>query len=336
MNYKDLFKKYWFVGLIGIVLIVFIGIYAVDAYNNRELTVSSKQVDGKYVVYSVDGDNVYADDFYNSLFTSNGLNCEFIQFEREIFNKAYETTEEMSTLASNYASYMFQQYGEEYISDQLKQMGYIDGTSDLIQYYIDSQKSELLVADYIKANKDDVFTSYAQDNSPRMIYHILVKVADISSETAEDGSTVYTANPTAEEQEKLNKILEALKTKAFEEVAKEYSDDTSGQQGGMIGVISNANASNYYPIFSETSLTLSDDEVSEVITSQAGYHIIWNAGSSLDILLLDSNFIYDLQDSMPALNIKAIMAKANELGYEIVDKDLLAMVNAQLESEVNE
>ena len=49
MDAKELLKKYWFIGVIGIALLVFIGVYAADAYKNREITVNTKQVDGKYV-----------------------------------------------------------------------------------------------------------------------------------------------------------------------------------------------------------------------------------------------------------------------------------------------
>lgn len=332
MDYKELLKKYWFVGLIAIVLIAFVGIYSVDAYKNRELTVSSKQVDGQYAVYSVDGEYVFADDFYDSLYTTSGLNCEFIQFQRVILGKAYETTEDMESIASNYAAYMIQTYGEEYIETSLQQMGYTNGSSDLTNYYVDSQKRNLLISDYVKANEERILTPYVEENDPRMIYHILIMVDDITSEVGEDGSTVYTANPTDEEKAKLTEVLEALKTKSFQEVAQQYSDDSSSQQGGLIGVISKANSSNYYPIFSETSLALDNDAVSDVITSQAGYHIIWNAGNSTDTLLEDTNFLAELENSNTSIGIEAVMSKADELGYEIVDEQLLAMVNAQLES----
>ena len=61
MDYKELLKKYWFVGVVAIVLLVFVGVYAADAYKNRELTVTAKDVDGKSAVYSVDGEYVLFD-----------------------------------------------------------------------------------------------------------------------------------------------------------------------------------------------------------------------------------------------------------------------------------
>lgn len=332
MDYKELLKKYWFVCVVGIALIAFVGVYAADAYNHRELTVGNKQIDGKYVVYSVDGENVFADDFYDSLYTQTGLSSEFTAYQRAILNSAYETTEDMETLAANYSSYYYQQYGEEYLISQLQSMGYVNGSQDLNNYFIDTQKSELLVKDYLKANETEILTPFIQENDPRVIYHILVKVADIETITDEDGKQTYKANPTEEETKKLNDILEALKTTPFQEVAMQYSDDTSGQAGGYIGCISNLNGSNYYPVFTEASMKLKNDEVSDVVTSSAGYHIIWNAGNSVDTLLNDSEFITELQNLYPTIQIKAVTEKATELGFEIVDQKLQSLIDAQLES----
>jgi len=332
MNFKELLKKYWFVALLGVVLAVFIGVYTSDSYKNKELTVASKQVDGKYVVYSVDGENVFADDFFNSLYTENGLGCTFMAYQRQILSKAYETSEDMSNVASNYAAYIYQQYGEEYINSQLTALGYTEGSDDLINYYIDSQKSDKLVSEYLKAHVDDTVTDYIEENDPRIIYHILIKVADITAEQDADGNNVYTANPTEEETAKLNSVLEALKTKSFQEVAAEYSDDSSATSGGYIGCISNANGANYYPIFTKTSMALGDNEVSKPVVSSAGYHIIWNAGNSIDTLTSDSSFVSEIQGIDQLLSLKAIVSKADELGFEIVDEDLADMINAQLES----
>lgn len=331
MDYKELLKKYWFVGVVAVVLLVFVGVYAADAYKNRELTVAAKDVDGKSAVYSVDGEYVFADDFYNSLYNQSGLNAEFIAYQRAVFSKAYETTDDMNTIASNYASYMYQQYGKEYVDSQLAAMGYVNGSDDLINYYIDAQKRDLLVKDYCLANVDQIVTPYIEENDPRVIYHILVKVEDVTSSTDADGNTVYTANPTQEETNKLNGALEALKTKSFQDVASEYSDDSSATYGGYIGLI-DKNTTQYVQEFKDASMALKADEVSEPVLSQYGYHIIWNAGQSVDTLLNEPDFLSQLETINPTIAIKAITEKAEALGFEIVDENLKTFINAQLES----
>ena len=331
MDYKELLKKYWFVGVVAIALLVFIGVYAADAYKNRELTVGAKTVDGKSAVYSVDGDYVFADDFFDSLYKQSGLTSEFVAFQRAVFSKAYKTTDDMNTVASNYAAYMYQQYGEEYINSQLAAMGYVNGSNDLIDYYIDAQKRDMLVTDFCKANEAEYVTPYIEENDPRIIYHILVKIADVSSSEDADGNTVYTANPTQEETDKLNTILEELKTKSFQEVAASYSDDSSASNGGYIGLVGNA-TTQYVQEFKDASMALEADQVSEPVLTQYGYHIIWNAGESIDALFTDGGLLSEIESANPTVTIKAIMEKANELGFEIVDKNLNSFINAQLES----
>lgn len=336
MKFSEILKKYWFVGVIGILLIVFIGIYGADAYKNREIVVSNKEVDGKYVVYSVDGKDIIADDFYNTLYDKNGLSCAFVQFQRAVLDNAIETTDDMKEIATNYAAYIYQTYGEDYVLDQLQQMGYVNGTDDLIQYYIDSQKQTMLVNEYLTANSDTYLKPFIEENDPRVIYHILVKVADITETKDADGNSVFTANPTTEEKVKLDAVLKGLETKSFEDVAVELSDDSSGKNGGYIGYIGNDNYNNYYQIFSKTAMQLKNDEVSDVITSQAGYHILWNAGNSIDVLLQDSNFMQTITEKYPNLTIKAVMEKADLTGFEIVDSSLKELIQSQLESEVNQ
>ncbi len=331
MNTKELLKKYWFVGVIGIALIVFIGIYAVDEYKNREILVNNKQVDGKYVAYSVDGEDVLADDLYDTLYELNGLSQAVIAYERAIFDAGYETTEEMKTNATNSAATILSRYSQDYVLESLKSMGYTGGMDDLVQYYIDSQKQELLVSEYIMANQDKYLTDSIGTNG-RLIYHILVK-CDTTEITDADGNVIgYEANPTDEQKEKLNKIQEALKDEnnTFEYVAYSNSDDGSASNGGYIGMINEENRGNYDKFFAEAAMNLKEGEVSDVVVSQFGYHIIKNMAQTPEKLLEDYYYLSEIQNNNPTLAVKAIVEKGNELGFEIVDEELKAQIDAQI------
>lgn len=330
MEMKELIKKYWFVVIIGIALIIFVGVYISDLEKNKEYRVSDKIVDGKYVAFTVGDADVYADDLYTKLYENNGRNNAITTFRREILKKAYETTNEMLDKASGYAAGAIQQYGQDYVINAIKQNGYVNGVDDLTQYFIDIEKTNKLMKDYILEHNEYI-DPYIEKNDPRVIYHILVKIADITSETDENGNEIYTANPTEEEKEKLDTILEALKTKDFEEVAKEYSDDGSSTKGGYIGVISKANESSYYPVFSKKSLELKNDEVSEVITSEAGYHIIWNKGNDKDSLLSDENFLNEIENSKPTVVVNSLLDTAKKFNIEIYDEDMKKLFEESLE-----
>lgn len=331
MDFKELLKKYWFVVIVAIALVAFIGVYATDSIKNREKIVKSKQVDGKYVVYSIDGVDVFADDFFDTLYSQkNGMTNTFKQFERKVVNEAYKTDNELADLASAYASGAYQYYGEDYISNILKNSGYTGGVEALQDYYLDMLKAEMLFTDYLKLDTS-IFNSYVELEAPRMVKHILIMVKDITS-TDENGETIYTANPSEEEQAKLNSVLEALKTKDFEEVQEEFNEDSANDAF----YLTSSNSSQYYPIFSKTGLALNDNEVSEVVTSKAGYHIIKNMGSDIDTLINSEDFLAGIQNVYPTSYLQAILKKADELGFKIVDEGFQNMIDLQLESEVSE
>lgn len=334
MDKKELFKKYWFIGVVAIALLVFVGIYAADAYKNREIVVNNKQTDGKYVAYSLDGEDVYADDLYASLYESSGLSQAVVAFERAIFNEGYETTDEMKTNASNSAASILSRYSEDYVLESLKAMGYTNGIDDLSQYYIDAQKQEKLIKDYVSANTDTYLKDSIGTNG-RLIYHILV-MCDTTPVTDENNNVIgYEANPTDEQKEKLAQIQEALadENNTFEYVAYMYSDDSSKSNGGYIGVINEENKGNYDMVFANTSLQLNEGEVSEPIVSQFGYHIIKNVATTNEAFLNDYYFLSSLESTYPDMAIKAIMEKGKELGFEIKNEDLKAQIEAQLEEE---
>ncbi len=332
MDKKELLKKYWFVGVIGIALLVFVGIYAADAYKNREIIVSNKQIDNKYVAYTVDGEPVYADDLYASLYETGGLGQTVVAYERAVLNTAYETTEEMETTAANSAASILSRYSEEYVLESLSSMGYTGGVDDIKQYYIDAQKQELMVQEYV-TNNVDTYLKPLLGTDGRLIYHILV-MCDTTPVTDEDGNVIgYEANPTDEQKEKLAQIQDALNTadSSFEYVAYLYSEDGSSSNGGYIGVINEENRNNYDMVFANKSMELAEGEISEPIVSQFGYHIIKNAAVSNEAFLKDYYFLSELEKNYPTLAIKAIMEKGAELGFEIKDEDLKAQIEAQLE-----
>ena len=50
MDTKDIIKKYWFVALVGILLVVFIVFYCVDLNSKKEVKVDTLTKDGQSVI----------------------------------------------------------------------------------------------------------------------------------------------------------------------------------------------------------------------------------------------------------------------------------------------
>ena len=127
METKELIKKYWFVAVLALVLLVFIGMYSYETYQNREIKVSNKVVDGKYVAYSIDGNDYYADDLYDTLYETSGESQALSYFQRKVLEQAYETTDDMKSYASVQATNIISSYSESYLDSYLKSRGYENG-----------------------------------------------------------------------------------------------------------------------------------------------------------------------------------------------------------------
>ncbi len=332
MDFKDILKKYWFLGLVTIALLVYGIVYCVQAYSNRKIYVDAKSEDGKSIVYTLNNENYYADDLYSDLYDNIGQSATYFKWTQAVIRNAYKSDEDITSLANNYYSYIISNNEESTIDSSLKQSGYENGVDDLLDYCIDMVKSNKLYVDFYKANYDTYVPKIVEEYKPKKIYHILVKVADISEESDDDGNTTKVANMTDEEQAKLDSVLKALEEgKDFEEVAKEYSEDTSATSGGYLGIYDNNNASNYFVSeFANAVTSLEFDEVSEPVLSQYGYHIIKVVEPTKDELMEDDSFMSEISSYYTYANFVAVKQKSDELGITINDEKLNALIEDYL------
>lgn len=223
---------------------------------------TSKVVDNKYAVSSVNEEYYFADDVYSDLLnTSSSAQNLYQIFLQELFEKESPVTEDMKTEAnvlikeikSNYAG------NESSLQTQLAQMGYKD-LNAYKEAYIDYLQYSAFVDQYITNHFDEIFEDYYNIAKPRYVSHILVKMEDSD-------------NPTEEELAKLDKVKSELASgKSFEDVATEYSDDGSASNKGSLGLC-DKNTS-FVTEFKNAMLALNEGEVSDPVKSEYGYHII--------------------------------------------------------------
>ncbi|NLC96468.1 MAG: peptidylprolyl isomerase [Erysipelotrichaceae bacterium] len=301
----NLIKKYWFVSLVVIFLFVII-IYFV--YDTNKDTLSGKKVDGNDVVYTINKIDKTADELYTDLYDKYGIATIYNKLEQAVANQAIETTEEMETIAkensqtiiSNFES----QYGdtyEEQLLSALKQVGY-SKVDDLETYLIQIQKITLLFENYLNDNPELVQT-YIDEKSPRIVSHILISMEDPN-------------NPTQEELDIVKKVEEELEAgEDFGVVAYNYSDDTaSAQLNGSLGYATKD--TQFVPEFLEAMLLLEENEVSDWVKTNYGYHLIKVDSTSLKELELVDDFYTDIYSYYPNMQSEAIWEKANELGID--------------------
>ena len=63
-------------------------------------------------------------------------------------------------------------------------------------------KKEELKKQFILNHKEDILDPYIDGKTYKKVSHILVKVADVTETTDENGNVIHTANPTEEESKK--------------------------------------------------------------------------------------------------------------------------------------
>lgn len=326
----DLLKKYWFVGVIALMAILFTAYYAVNEQKTKKKTVKTVQKDGKYLIYKSGDDIFTADELYESLYEKVAIANVFSELEKATLNDLYETTSTMQNLASTNAQYVLQKYGESSIDKEMKKAGY-NGVKDLSNYYINMQKSILFARDFFNSHKDDLVKPYVEKQGSKVISHILIKVADVKKEKDKDGKTILKANPTEQEKKKLDEVLKALKNDSFSNVAAKYSEDNSAANGGSLGYYDATISKKYVPEFADVANKLKEGEVSSVVLSQFGYHIIKCDATTIDALLKEDSFVGQLRSVHSAKFTTALYQKAKELNYTIVDENIKTKIEKAIE-----
>lgn len=323
-----IFKKFWFVILIGV---LFIGMAIYCAWDMNKDKLSAKSVDGKDVVFTLADENYTADSYYKALFntmdensnTKTGIATVYNNMEKVVANEAIDTTDKMKDDAEK-ASKQFSsqaQMSEDEIKNQLKALGY----DSLEDYYLTVAKRQKLINDYIA--KDKQALEIAEKQQPRKLQHILVKCADPD-------------NPTKEEKEKMNKIDEALKNGAdFGAVAKEYSDDPgSAKNNGSLGVV--LKNGSLVKEFEDAAWKLKAGETTKSwVKTKFGYHLIKNdkiADKAIKDSLKNGETVEAVKKELltknPNYEKQVIYKEAKKLGLKVnkdIKKDLDAFINGK-------
>lgn len=332
MDIKELLKKYWFVLTVGILLLVFVVFWGIDASKNEKQketsTVQTKVENGKYILFSVDGENgLNADEFYETINENSIDSIVLSQLFETLADKEIKTTEQIKTLATNQASYYLTNSTEEDIEQLMRSNGLMK-YGNLTTYFEYRFKEQELIKEYMTNHYEDVVKPYVEENKVKGISHILIKVADVEETTDEQGNTIHVAHPTEEEEKKLNDVLEALKTKDFANVAAEYSEDTSAQNGGLLGFQADSELDQYVEEFKKCARELEYDTQSEVITSQYGYHILYVEECKPENYDKAIQVLYDIVNADSSKEyFKMIIEYADKFNVEIVDENLKELID---------
>ncbi|QIK70430.1 peptidylprolyl isomerase [Erysipelothrix sp. HDW6C] len=320
----DNLKKYWFVVVICLVLIVGTVLFAKQQMGT---VLRGKTVEGKQVVSEIAGINYFGDDYQQDLKDRYGDAELYKLFERSVLG-SIETPEEVVTKAKEDAatvktnvSAQQGQAGLDTLNSQIVALGY-KGLDELNLVYEDMAKRDTLVLDLIASNKDLYLKPYVDAKSPRVVSHILVKMTDPK-------------NPTAEEQKKIDDVNARLaEGTAFSEVAMALSDDTgSAQKGGSIGFMDKD--SQLVTEFLTAAIATEEGQMTEWVESEYGRHLIKVDSTNTDTFMTDENYKGDFISAISSFDSSVIYqaiwntAQTLEVSFkdEAVKKSLMEYMN---------
>ncbi len=327
---KELFKKYGFIFIFGLCLFIFIIYFAFSPSNKNSKTIvietKEKIIDGNSVIYNLNDKDYTTMDLFNSLNDDEKVSFLRTLIEKEAIRN-YELDNETKKLISANIANLKQQYSDEQLLSEVNRLGF----NSINEYLEQSFKARNKLKEYILNHKADY---YKTDDGSKIISHILISVKDVTS-SEEDGVKKHKLNPTDEEKEKLAKVLEELKTKDFATVASTYSDDTgSATNGGKLGYTNDVLNERYVPEFRKAVSELKEkDEVSKVIESQFGYHIIKVDSIDFDDFLNEASFIKNIEQNDPNINKKMLKEYMDNNKIEVKDEKLKDLLQKALEVE---
>ena len=236
--------------------------------NNAELK------DNNTVVKTDEG-KITADDLYENLRDKYGISVLVDMIDHQLFDEKYKTDETEEETINAQIEQMKSQYNndEEAFNAAIQQYLGVEDEDELREMLSLEYKRNLAIEEHVKNSvTDDEIQKYYDDEviGDMKVRHILIK-----PETTDDMST----EEQTEAEEKAKKEAEDLIKKLddgadFEELAKEYSDDTgSASDGGLIDYFNKDD--NMDEAFLNASIDLEEGKYTEEpVQSSFGYHII--------------------------------------------------------------
>ena len=220
--------------------------------------------DGSEVAIKVNGEKLSADDIYKILKEKYSKQVIVDEIDKIIFNTMYKDDEEIEKQVEEQIEYYKAQYSTNW-EDTLKSAGY-ESEDELKDEMRLSYQRDKAVKDYLKDNlsENEINTYYKDEISGEIsAKHILISTSDREESEAESIA---------------KDIIKKLdKGEKFEDLAKEYSDDTgSKDSGGDLGYFGKGEM---VTEFEDAAYGLKVDEYTkEPVKTTYGYHIILKTG----------------------------------------------------------
>ena len=237
------------------------------------------------VVTFKDGDMISANEFYEEIKNTYGLDALINMIDKYVFEKEFaDDIEDALAYAKSSVDQLITYTGSEEDALTYVQQYYGYQTLDAYQNfaYIGYLQS-IAITEYVKENitEEELKDYYENEVYPDMtISHILI-TPDVTDDMTDEEKE--------EEEDKAKETIESIIDKlneakdndediesVFADLAKEYSeDDDTKDDGGNLGEINIGDLDSNYDELIKAASKLKDGEYStEVITTELGYHVI--------------------------------------------------------------
>ena len=277
--------------------------------------------------------NISVSELYNKLKKDYATNYIINEIDKEILSKEYETDDKARNYAENQIKItkLYYENDDSKLLSALRNAGYetIDAYKELL---IVNYKRQLATEDYIRSNISDKEIQKYYDEKlygDVTISHILVKMEASENLTKEEKDEAE-----KKANEKVNEILKKLEEgKSFEEVAKEYSEDTAtASKGGKLGTYSKGEMTKQFNSeFENEVLKLKEKQYTKkAIKSSYGYHIVYKesqkekpALETVKQTIID-NLLTEEKKNDDKVQYKAMIELREKYGLTFNDDDVKA------------
>ena len=300
------------------------------------------------VVTFKDGNMISANDFYNEIKDTMGLDTLISMIDKYVFE--HEFKDELEN-AKTYASASIKQLRSNYESDEemlsaLRYYGMFYQTVEAYENYVylsylQNHAIETYVAS--KITEEELKDYYANDVYPNVtLSHILV-----TPEVEEDATDSEKEDAEKKAKETINNIIKKLNdakkagkniTDEFKALADEYSSDDNVD----LGEINLGSFSSNYDELVKAASTLKDGEYStEVITTELGYHVILKTKTgekeSYDDALetMKDKITQDKLAKDSSLMIEAIRHYRDKYELDIIDSEMDSQYSKYMNNLIN-
>ena len=290
---------------------------------------NNAELEDNHTVVKTDEGEIKADALYEELRDKYGISVLVDMIDHQLFDEKYKTDETEEETINAQIEQMKAQYNndEEAFNAAITQYLGVEDENELRDMLSLEYKRNLAIEDHVQDSiADDEIQEYYDDEiiGDMSVRHIL-----ISPDTNDDMTDEEKEAAEEDAKKQAEDLIKQLDDGAdFEELAKEYSDDTgSAEDGGFIDYFNKDD--NMDEAFLNASIDLEEGEYTkEPVQSSFGYHIILKVDQKdkpeLDEVRDDikETLAEEKLNEDPALMYNALIEIREEAGIEFNDDSL--------------